>query len=461
MYRFFGLIFLMIVTLSSSAQSEIVKKGIALLSAQNYNEANRYFDSLLAANPKEVDALMMKGNVILNKHLLQSKSPDIVSANDENILNDQATTLANPPFIPTIKVVDSVEAIWRKCLVLDPKRSDIQMGLATLFAMSLQTNKLLKQIPILDREISDGSANSAYRLLDYARGLRERNKIEDANKVFALVCSLYPKLGDLKSDWAGELLYSGNLKAAQAKALEVLNADFDAQSRENITDIFVYSNSIPSVLLTHNKYSKLDSNYKYAPLVEGFIRYVGNDEIWKDFLKSKVQQTYFNEDTGALVQFARFITTDEYYQGSYTDFMALLSVPTTTLINWAVLTKAVNTFPDSLQFKMMLGEFYLNGKNYALANAYFQQVLQMPMEPAVRDDIRFIYAYSLYCNKDYKQSVPMFQDQFKDANVFKQQAAKYFVGKMTSDKVLLKQLTNSEQKTKYIALADAHLSTLK
>jgi hypothetical protein len=55
----------------------------------------------------------------------------------------------------------------------------------------------------------------------------------------------------------------------------------------------------------------------------------------------------------------------------------------------------------------------------------------------------------------------MFQDQFKDANVFKQQAAKYFVGKMTSDKVLLKQLTNSEQKTKYIALADAHLSTLK
>jgi tetratricopeptide (TPR) repeat protein len=195
--------------------------------------------------------------------------------------------------------------------------------------------------------------------------------------------------------------------------------------------------------------------------VEGIIRYVGNDEIWKDFLSSKLQQQVFNEDTSALVQFSRFITSDEYYKGGYNDFLALLSVPTASLINWAVLNKAVNTFPDSLQFKVMLAEFYLNGKNYPLANNYFQQALQLPMQPAVRADIRFIYGFSLYKNKDFKQAIPLFQDQFNDENVFKQQASKYFVGKMTNDKVLLKQLVNSEQKSKYVPLADVLLSTIK
>jgi len=461
MYKVFGVLFLLIVTISAQAQSDIVRQGIALLSAKKYNEANQYFDSLLRVNPKEVDALMMKGNLILNKHLMEHKTPDVVSPSDENILSDEAQTLANPPFIPLVKVVDSVEALWRKCLVLDPKRKDIHMGLATIFTMSLQIDKLTKQIPILNTEMSDGTANSAYRLIDYPRGLRERNRMDDANKVFALICSLYPKLYDLKSDWAGELLYNGNLKAAQAKALEVLNGDFDAQSRENITDIFVYANNIPSVILTYNKYSKIDTNYRYAPLVEGIIRFVGNDEVWKDFLSSKLQQPVFNEDTSALVQFSRFITSDEYYKGRYNDFLALLSVPTASLINWAVLNKAVNTFPDSLQFKVMLAEFYLNGKNYPLANNYFQQALQLPMQPAMRADIRFIYGFSLYKNKDFKQAIPLFQDQFNDENVFKQQASKYFVGKMTNDKILLKQLINSEQKSKYIRLADIQLSTIK
>ncbi len=460
MKRVIGILLCACTIFSASAQSEIVKKGIALISTQKYSEANLYLDSILKISPNEIDGMMMKGNVILNKHLMEHPSPMIITANDENILADEAQSLVNPPFIPELKTADSVEAIWKKCLTIKPDRNDIQMGLATLYAMSIQTDKLLKQITELKNTLKGGGDQNAYNMLDYARTLRERNRMDEANKIFALVVSLYPKLNDIKSDWAGELLYSGDLKGAQAKATEVLSGDFDAQSRENLNDIFIYSNNIVSLLQTHTKYAKIDSNDRYATLVDGIVRYLGDDEIWKDFLNSKVNQPYFNGDTSATVQFSRFLTSD-IYKGSYKDFMFVLSIPTNTLVNWATMRKAVNSFPDSLQFKLIFAEFYMSGKNYTMANSYFQKVLTMKMDSVTRDDIRFIYAYSLYCNKDFKQAIPIFQSLLKDKNVFKKQASMYFAGKMTQNKELLKALIKSEPKTKYVTLAEVLLSFMK
>jgi hypothetical protein len=53
---------------------------------------------------------------------------------------------------------------------------------------------------------------------DYARLLRERGKVIDAQKVFGVITTMYPKESGIWSDWAGECLLNADLKGAVEKA---------------------------------------------------------------------------------------------------------------------------------------------------------------------------------------------------------------------------------------------------
>jgi hypothetical protein len=95
----------------------------------------------LLSNPKEPDAWMMKGNSILNRHLLSLNSIPIITQADEDILSIEANGLNSPPQVPEKKVIDSVEQYWKKTLATDSTREDVYMGLCTVYGMSMQTDK--------------------------------------------------------------------------------------------------------------------------------------------------------------------------------------------------------------------------------------------------------------------------------------------------------------------------------
>jgi hypothetical protein len=61
------------------------------------------------------------------------------------------------------------------------------MGLCTVYGMSMQTDKLLACLPVL-KKISRKGSELGYLMEDYARLLRERGKVADAQQSF---CSYF------------------------------------------------------------------------------------------------------------------------------------------------------------------------------------------------------------------------------------------------------------------------------
>jgi tetratricopeptide (TPR) repeat protein len=447
---FFFLIFIPVVGFS---QSDIIKRCIPLIATQKFVEVDALIDSLLRKNPKEPDAWMMKGNSVLNRHLLALKREPIITAADEDMLSVEANGLNSPPQVPEKSVIDSVEQFWKKTLAVDSSREDVYMGLCTVYGMSLQTDKLLACLPVL-KKFSHKGDQLGYLMEDYARLLRERGKTADANKVFAAIVTLYPKQSGIWSDWAGEYLFNADLKGALEKADKALQCGtIDESTRENLTDIYLYAQQPEKAVKTIEQYQKGDTSYTYAPLYRALYTFSIGDTLWKKRMTALVAEQRYQNDTNEIIQICKFLSSSIYTGRNHDITMAMLSATLSNFCSWAVIHRAKNDFPDSANVQLIAAEFYLNGKNYAIANSIFKKAGTLKMDSVNRSDMNMVYAYSSYRAGDMLTATTLFNSIVADENLFKRQAALYFLGKMNlPNTLLLKKLVAEQQKTKYFYL---------
>ncbi len=460
MKRYF--FFLLFVPVIGFSQTEIVKRCIPLIAAQKFVEVDALIDSILVKYPKEPDAWMMKGNAILNRHLLHLTSEPIITSPDEDILSIEANGLNSPPQIPEKKVIDSVELYWKKTLAVDSTREDVYMGLCTVYGMSLQTDKLLACLPKL-KKISKKGMPLGYLMEDYARLLRERGKTTDANKVFAAITTMYPKESGIWSDWAGEYLLNADLKSALQQADKALLCSaIDVTSRDNLVDIYLFAQQPEKAVKTIELYQKSDTTYTYAPLYRALYGFSVGDSVWKKQMIALVAEKQYQNDTNEIVQVCKFLASSVYTGKNYDITMAMLSAPLNNFCSWAVLYRAKNEFPDSANVQLIAAEFYLNGKSYTVANSIFKKAGTLKMDSVNRSDMNMVYAYSAYRAGDISTATALFNTIMADENLFKRQAALYFLGKMSlPNTFMLKKLVAEKQKTKYFYLGQLLLSTRK
>jgi tetratricopeptide (TPR) repeat protein len=441
------------------AQSSIVKQSIAFISTQKWTSAKLYLDSILAQSPKEVDAIMMQGNIVLNKHLIEKQQQPTITALDEDIFTDKAPYAAAPPPIIDLKQADSIETFWRRALSIDPQRVDIQMGLCMLFGMSLQEEKLLKQLVVFKKN-SGNDERAIISMIDYARLFRERGRFKQTNNILAEVATLYPASSLVKSDWAGESMFMGDLTKANQLAKDILKLrQYDYTTLQNITSIFCAANNPIDALIAQKQYAKVDSFYHYAELYETLLQFGGDEEIWHDRMSLQLQRPVFEADTNELVQLSQYLVSSGF-NNQYDNYMAILSVPLSTLSTWTILQKSTQLFPDSAQLRLMLAEYFLNGKNYSLANTHFAKAISLPLDPALKEDAKFIYAYSLYQAGKMPEASIYFKIFLQDQNNFKKQAATYFFAKINRRKDMLDTLIKVDSPTKYSTLAKIYRATL-
>ena len=76
------------------SQREIVPTATEFIRTGNFSEADKYLDSILKIQPQNVDALMMKGNVILNDEFLNRADYFAINANLERVLTGKAVVKA-------------------------------------------------------------------------------------------------------------------------------------------------------------------------------------------------------------------------------------------------------------------------------------------------------------------------------------------------------------------------------
>src|SRR5258708_6317596 len=87
MKRFVSFLFFLKISLNVFAQKEVISVATEFINQNKYDDANHYLDSVLKNDSKNVDALMMKGNVVLNKTYMDLPSAYFINSNDESVFD--------------------------------------------------------------------------------------------------------------------------------------------------------------------------------------------------------------------------------------------------------------------------------------------------------------------------------------------------------------------------------------
>src|ERR1019366_1226302 len=98
------------------SQKEIIAAATEFIKQDNYGRANRYLDSILKKHPQNVDALMMKGNVLLNYTWTHSSKYYFNLERAESVFD--TASISRDFFVPIIPEDTSkmIEHYWKRCL---------------------------------------------------------------------------------------------------------------------------------------------------------------------------------------------------------------------------------------------------------------------------------------------------------------------------------------------------------
>ncbi|MES2619363.1 MAG: hypothetical protein V4615_00815 [Bacteroidota bacterium] len=443
--------------LSLLAQQEIVSTATEFIVAKEYSAANRYLDSILKKNAKSVDALMMKGNVILNRAVENLPAINTITKNDESIFYpsiEQKQAVVLP-----IDTVRAIEKWWRKGLKMDSSRNDIRKGLCTVYAMGLVKEDLKKEIAALVGLEKNEDGEQAYRMAEYARKFKERGQFEDAMEVYQFIAVLYSDLAGLRCDIASEYFYEGRMN----EALIWLDSCYNFKTVDEtsfLNGAFIYSelgyfDDAQNVLNTYsNIYQrKMDKFYyglrlfeesseKYAQVLNEFIGEVDSNSYSTEVEVANKLLAF--RDSLSLADF-RMLADDQ----SIPDYYRVL-----------ILSRGVKQFANECGPFMRYGVYQSSIRNYTAAVQFLEEGELCEMNIEEKELWMLQYAYTLLMVGEQQKSLLYFKPLFASANSFLQQASKYFSAKILMEQKqnaeaekFLKEIASLKEETKYATLA--------
>ncbi|MFN8321992.1 MAG: hypothetical protein U0T74_04990 [Chitinophagales bacterium] len=441
----------------SSAQEKIIATATELIVAGNYNDATHYLDSILKRDKKNVDAWMMKGNVLLNKTLETLPADSNVTADDESIF--QSEIIPKTAKIIPAKQVHPIEKYWRKCLMIDSQRADIRKGLCTLYAMALMKQELKSEILSLLRIEKDNDGEQAYRIAEYARKFKERGRFNVAMELYQFIAKRFPELAGLRCDIAAEYFYEGRMK----EALTWLDSTYNFKTVDEtsfLNGAFTYSelgyfDEAQNVLNTYSRiYQRQMDKFYY-----GLRLFADESENYpaklNEFINNVDSNTYYTE---VLVARKLISYTDSF---SINDYRALIDnrdIPYyyKTLIH----QRAFKQFKNECDPFFLYGMFQSSIKNYPAAIQFLEEDESCKMISSEKEYRQLHYAYSLFMSGEKEKSLKCFRLLFTSSNAFTQQAAKYFAAKTSNveeAQKLYHEIIAAKQNTKYGHLAKRQL----
>lgn len=442
-----------------SAQKEIISTTTDFIVAKKFNAANHYLDSVLRKNPKSVDALMMKGNVALNYALDTTKPMQFITADDAAVFN---TALSEKPKLLSKKTVYQVEKIWKKCLAIDSSRTDIQKGLCTIYAMALMKDSVKNEIVRLMKSDTD-DGGQAFRMCEYARKFKERNRFDEAMELYQFIAEQYPTVAGVRCDIASEYFYGGRIN----ETLLWLDSCYQFKTVDEtsfLNGAFTYSllgffDDAQSVLSTYSRIYKRnmagfyyglmlfsDSSGKYYAILNDFCQTVDSNAYTNEYYLSKKLLAY--RDTFSLNDYKGLVDDKEipdYYKG---------------LLH----QRAFKQFKNNCEPFLIYGVMQSSIKNYPAAVQFLQEGENCKMKAEQAEYWMLHYAYALYMFGEKEKALVYFKPLIKADKPFTAQAAKYFTAtvlaeqkKMEEAKKLWNEIALSKQTTKYVQLAKQKL----
>ena len=332
-----------------------------------------------------------------------------------------------------------------------------------MYAMALMIHSLKNEIVRLTKvEKDDGE--QAFRICEYARKFKERNKFDEAMELYQFVAQLFPKVAGVRCDMASEYFYKGKMN----EALTWLDSCYNFKTVDEtsfLNGAFIYSqlgyfDDAQNVLNTYSHIynRKMDQFYYGLTLFsDSSAKYY---EVLNEFCQTADSNAYANEDYIArkLLAFRDSFSLDQYKL-----LIADNNIP--EYYKPLIYTRAVRQFADDCEPFLSYGIYESSIKNYPPAVQFLDEGENCQMDLTEKEYWMLHYAYALYMLGSAKKALLYFEPLTKSSNAFTQQAAKYFdaeilVAQKKNDaaKTLWQEIISSKVQTKYAVLAKQKLN---
>jgi tetratricopeptide (TPR) repeat protein len=366
-------------SLYASAQSDVIINTVTLYIAEGrYNDAEKYLDSLLKESPNSIDAMMMKGNVLLNYSVMQTLPINTITPDDESIYSQDLVSLKTPIVIISRADAEKIDKLWKRCLQLDSSRLDIREGMCTLYGMADMKKELIDYLPAIAKAAKEKGNDFVYALIQYAQLLADRGDKEGSYEVYKKIASLYPSMPVVWCQLSTAYSATGDLVNAKIYAdKSFATAPSELSACGDALDLYSVLGDYSKALSVMKNAAAHDSTFLAYPFYDGIYRYAHHDSTWRSKLIQYVKQFPVSPDSDILYTASRYMLASDF-RDDYSDFARLLT------------------------------------KKKMQRDAALEYMLQ--------------YAFSLYCSKEYTKALPKWLELNKNPDPVLSPMSSYFIG---------------------------------
>lgn len=421
-----ALIFLIpIFSFSQDVPIESIIEDIrALIKAGKLADAENLTNRYIVDDPVNIDLLMMKGNVVLNKYIVEEQAQLSLRPNYEEDIYKLGQLEKGPhPVIVDQKTAERVAKLWSAAATLDPSREDLHLGVCQVYAISGMKDELINYLPVA-KEKAAGLDELHIQLARYAQNLKERGDFAGGMDVYKKVAELYPEYPGLLSDIAGEYFYEGKMQQAK----EYINKSLAASNADEATlgNAFFLSSLMGDYDMALEAIRRLPGNGDV--LYEGILKFYRNEKKWQKTIKQFLAENPDTSDARAAnVLIAKDFKMDmDNYVGIIEND---LGDPTKILVH--------EKFRETKEFlpAFNAAETYTYNHRYDAAVVIFSEIEKrnFDLDTDDREQYLLYYAWALHQNDQKEESVQKWQQLLESEDFYKKSAAHWFVGKYYFD----------------------------
>ncbi len=444
-----------LISFNPAFASEVTDKVNPLIEQGHFDEARAKIKEYLAKNPKNVDALMMQGNVILQEYWKREPTLGSYANDNESIYDSSIGFIGERERRVSRDVALQVAALWKRCLAIDNTREDIHKGLAYLYAMALMKQELIQQLGHMKAALPHAK-ELQYNMGDYARMFNARGRFNDAVDVFREILKLYPNDANVYNDLAALYFLEGHLKEAQRyMAIAVSSAHPDDATYGTAVMIFTMLTDYDRALDASKHLSRLKKDNRWLLYRALLLRSKG-EVSWKADLSEFLRQSGNDADDLTL---AKLLTNDSKNNFDvYTEVMAKAkkNYQLVLLHRWAM-----RTFPTRYEPQFKYAEIMNQYRNYDESVPVFKRLAaRSDLDTDKRQTILFHYAWAFQDSGRLAQANALWNELTTSNNFYVKSAAVYFLGKEALRKgdneqalAYFRRVSDDASKSKYATLA--------
>jgi tetratricopeptide (TPR) repeat protein len=413
---------------SFSASSQTLQDTLwNLIKERKFAEADTMATLALQRDSGNVDALMMKGNIMLNSYLDSADTASFYIPFYESVFDTSASESPVPIRIIPARLAIAVDSIWKKCLRINNRRVDIHQGLCYVYSLALMKNELLAHLPVLKEVVGD-EPGLMFSMGEYAQLFGERGRFDEAMEIYRSIETWYPEQAGLLSDIGLMYYHKGKMKEAKSYFIRSMDAPHpDEIVYSNARLFFTAEGSYDRALKAAIMLAGIDKSHE-GLLYRGIYEYYLDDKNWRASLEAFLKLNEGQRDRNTL-KLARALLS----KSNRHDFKSYLEIDTmemqeiyTFMLHKRAMDRFTQEYAPVMNYGTITGFYYSyseSAKAFGLAESR-----KIIIPAGMQEDHILFHAWALQQSGMKIEAAIQWKKLLYSSDFFRKSAAAYFYG---------------------------------